>query len=55
MKTNAMSCLWRLYRVKKQTKAESDPVGGLQEIGKNMTVIEYGDEMLVVDCGLSFS
>ena len=30
------------------------PLGGLQEIGKNMTVFEYGDEMIVVDCGLAF-
>ena len=30
------------------------PLGGLQEIGKNMTVFEYGDEIIVVDCGLAF-
>ena len=30
------------------------PLGGLGEIGKNMTVIEYEDEMIVVDCGLGF-
>ena len=27
-------------------------LGGLNEIGKNMTVLEYGQDMLVVDCGL---
>ena len=29
-------------------------LGGLQEIGKNMTVFEYGDDMIVVDAGLGF-
>ena len=29
-------------------------MGGLSEIGKNMTVIEYDDEMIIVDCGLGF-
>ena len=30
------------------------PLGGLNEIGKNMTVLEYGKDMIVVDCGLGF-
>ncbi len=30
------------------------PLGGLQEIGKNITVFEYGDDIIVVDCGLTF-
>lgn len=29
-------------------------LGGLNEIGKNMTVYEYGDDMIVVDCGIGF-
>ena len=30
------------------------PLGGLEEIGKNMTVFEYGDSLIIVDCGLAF-
>ena len=30
------------------------PLGGLDEIGKNCTVLEYGKDMIVVDCGLGF-
>ena len=30
------------------------PLGGLDEIGKNMTVYEYGGEIIVVDCGMGF-
>ena len=38
----------------KKSKLKIIPLGGIQEIGKNITVFEYEDEMVVVDCGLSF-
>ncbi|MCW2749542.1 MAG: RNase family beta-CASP ribonuclease, partial [Aeromicrobium sp.] len=30
------------------------PLGGLGEIGRNMTVFEYGGKLLIVDCGVLF-
>ena len=30
------------------------PLGGLEEIGKNITIFEYDDEIILVDCGLEF-
>lgn len=30
------------------------PLGGLEEIGMNITAFEYGDSIIIVDCGLSF-
>ena len=38
----------------KKSNVKIIPLGGLHEIGKNITVFEYEDEMIVVDCGISF-
>jgi len=43
----------------KETKKEKGkiriiPLGGLNEIGKNLTVLEYGEDILIIDCGLGF-
>jgi ribonuclease J len=39
---------------KKKNKLKVIPLGGMEEIGKNMTVFEYGENIIVVDCGLAF-
>ncbi len=38
----------------KKSNLKIIPLGGLHEIGKNITVFEYEDEIIVVDCGISF-
>jgi ribonuclease J len=38
----------------KDSKIRIIPLGGLGEIGKNMTAVEYGGKIVVVDCGLAF-
>ncbi|MEE1187170.1 MAG: ribonuclease J [Acutalibacteraceae bacterium] len=50
------------YRKKTKTKINETPalplkvisLGGLEEIGKNLTVFEYGEDIILVDCGMSF-
>lgn len=47
------------HREKSNIKVSRDrlkiiPLGGLEEVGKNMTVFEYGNEMILVDCGVAF-
>lgn len=46
MKTN--------FKKKGENSLKVIPLGGLNEIGKNLTVLEYKDEILIIDCGLSF-
>ncbi|MBQ5589461.1 MAG: ribonuclease J, partial [Anaerotignum sp.] len=41
-------------KAKPQTKLKVIALGGLEEIGKNMTVLEYGDDIIIIDCGLAF-
>jgi ribonuclease J len=38
----------------KKEKLKIIPLGGLGEIGKNMTVVEYKNDLIVIDCGLMF-
>ncbi|MCM1544500.1 MAG: ribonuclease J [Ruminococcus sp.] len=52
------------YKHKKNVKKQTAPVkakpikvaflGGINEVGKNMTVFEYENDMIIVDCGLAF-
>lgn len=37
-----------------KNKIKVVPLGGLGEVGKNITAIEYNDEIIVIDCGLAF-
>lgn len=39
---------------KKAENLKIIPIGGLNEIGKNMTVLEYKDQIMIIDCGMSF-
>ncbi len=36
------------------SKLKIIPLGGLGEIGKNMTAIEYGSDIIIIDCGMGF-
>ena len=36
------------------SKLKIIPLGGLGEIGKNMTVIEFGNDLILIDCGMGF-
>ena len=56
-KTNANSNKQKTQkenRIFKASKLKIIPLGGLHEVGKNITVFEYENEIVVVDCGLSF-
>ena len=41
-------------RSKPNTRLKVIALGGLEEIGKNMTVLEYGNDIIIIDCGLAF-
>ena len=48
---------WRIFERSLYQLAEKlkiIPLGGLDEIGKNITVLEYGKDMIVIDCGVAF-
>ena len=41
-------------KAKKEEKVYVIPLGGIEEVGKNMTLIQYRDEIVIVDAGLTF-
>jgi len=45
---------WRITVAKRKRKLKIIPLGGLGEIGKNITVFEYGKDIIVVDCSITF-
>ncbi|MBU4532877.1 MAG: ribonuclease J [Eubacteriales bacterium] len=38
----------------RESKLQIIPLGGLGEIGKNLTVVRYGNDIILIDCGLAF-
>ena len=38
----------------KRERLKIIPLGGIEEVGKNMTVFEYGNDIILVDCGVAF-
>ncbi len=43
-----------VMKKKESSKVRVFALGGLNEIGKNLYVIEYGDNMIIIDCGVAF-
>ena len=53
-KTAAKKTSSKASAAKKAENLKIIPIGGLNEIGKNMTVLEYKDQIMIIDCGMSF-
>ncbi len=57
-KGSGRSAVMKNVKPARQTKKAENlkviPIGGLNEIGKNLTVLEYKDQILLIDCGMSF-
>lgn len=53
------SVMWRYFLKKKQQDKHEDkikiiPLGGLDQIGMNITLFEYKNDIIIIDCGLAF-
>jgi ribonuclease J len=64
MKNNVRAGCERKASAAESTKSEQTdsknvlkviPLGGIEEVGENMTIMEYGDDILVIDMGLGIS
>jgi ribonuclease J len=53
-KTKAKAKVKEVKEVKADGVLKIIPLGGMYEIGKNMTAIQYEDDIFVVDCGMAF-
>ena len=57
-KSSGRGSVVKTVKPAKQTKKADNlkviPIGGLNEIGKNLTVLEYKDQILIIDCGMTF-
>ncbi|WP_330695096.1 ribonuclease J [Anaerotignum sp.] len=47
-------CFLAGRKPKPKAKLKVAALGGLDEIGKNMTMLEYGNDIMIIDCGLAF-
>nr|WP_330382613.1 ribonuclease J [Anaerotignum neopropionicum] len=47
-------CFLAGRKPKPKAKLKIASLGGLDEIGKNLTVLEYGNDIMIIDCGLAF-
>ena len=54
MKRGEQAILSKQKSIFKKSKLKIIPLGGLHEVGKNITVFEYENDIVIVDCGLSF-
>ena len=43
-----------IFHLKRIDKVRIIPLGGLNEIGKNLTLIECGKDIIAIDCGIAF-